>query len=185
MKNISIIALASALAFSTLAIGAGVSTNATTAASGQLGASASASVGGASVGASTSAEVSASASASASASEPGTSSIVSGVSSIVSSAVSGESSMMSSASSSCEQLNTSGMSMAAIDPAALAAVTSVTVDSVGGCAGLPTGTLDAGAGAALGANPNVTAALKTAGFTAGQIVGYTLSGTSLTVYVKA
>ena len=75
--------------------------------------------------------------------------------------------------------------MAAIDPAALAAVTNVTVLSVGSCAGLPSGTLDAGASAALSGNPNVTAALKTAGYTGGQVVGYALSGTSLTVYVKS
>ena len=202
MRNVSIAVLISALAFSTLAIGAGVSTtvggaantatsaatgngstSATTAASGQLAGGASASAGGVSVGASTSA--SADASAGASASEPNTSSVASGVSSIASSALSGESSMASSASSmSCDQVTATGVSMGAIDPAALAAVTNVAVFPVGSCSGLPSGTLDAGAGAALGGNPNVTAALKSAGYTGGQVVGYTLSGTSLTVYVK-
>lgn len=208
MKSVSIAVLVSALAFSTFAVGAGVSTNvrgtvnsatnaatgngstnAATNASGQVNADASASAGGVTVGASTSTEVGAGASTSASA--PGTSSALSSVSSVLSSTesslVSGESSLLGTssmnASMACDQVNSTGVSIGAIDAAALAAVTSVTVFSVADCSGLPSGTLDGGAAAALAGNAKVADAIKAAG-DAGDIVGYHLDGTSLTVYVK-
>jgi len=73
----------------------------------------------------------------------------------------------------------------AIDPSVLAAVTAVTVFSVGECGGLSDLTaIDGGAAATLAAAPSVAAALKDAGESGAQIVGYALDGTSLVVYVK-
>jgi len=196
MRSISIAALIAALTVSTFALGAGVSTNvggtanstisaaagngstnATTAASGDLNAAASASAGG--IGASASTSVDASGGVSGQVSEP--SSLPSGVSSVSSSLLSGGSSL--DPSMACEQANTTGVSLGAIDAAALAAVTTVAVFSVGDCAGLPAGTLEPGASAALAGNTKVAEALKASGYS-GQVLGYRLEGTSLTVYVK-
>ena len=198
MRSISIAALIAALTVSTFALGAGVSTNvggtansatsaaagngstnATTAASGDLNAAASASAGGLGAAASASTSVDASGSVSGGVSEP--SSLPSGTSSISSSLLAGGSSL--DPSMACEQANATGVSLGAIDAAALAAVTSVAVFSVGDCAGLPAGTLEPGASAALAGNAKVSEALKASGYS-GQILGYRLEGTSLTVYVK-
>jgi len=64
-------------------------------------------------------------------------------------------------------------------------VTSVDVFSVTDCSGLTDlATLDASASAALAANPNVAASLQAQGMTNGDIVGYSIDGSSLVVYVR-
>lgn len=194
MRRLSVIALVVALGFATAAAGAGVSTtvggavNSTTNAAtgngstdagnnttGTAGADVAASAGGASLDASASASVNASASVGASASNGGSSAVTS-----ASTAASGA----STASQACDQVNSAGMSMGAIDATALASVSDVTVLTVNDCSGLPEGTLDAGAAAALAGNSAVSAAIDAAGYQGQQVVGYSLDGTSLTVYVK-
>ncbi|HVX72546.1 MAG TPA: hypothetical protein VHB19_07050 [Devosia sp.] len=77
------------------------------------------------------------------------------------------------------------VSVAAIDAAALAAVTNVTVFSLTDCSGLSDlATIDPTAQAAISTNPNVVAAIAAAGYQGQQVVGYMLDGTSLTVIVK-
>jgi hypothetical protein len=154
-----------------------------------------------------SASVSASVSASASVSEPSStvSSALSSASSDLSSAVSSASSELSSTSSevssnlssassdassslaniSCDTLNPSTIATIAIDPTALAAVTDVQVFALGDCAGLPDlAAMDAGATASIGTSPAVATALQAAGETGADIVGYTVEGATLIVYVK-
>ncbi|MEO8757624.1 MAG: hypothetical protein ABI398_07715 [Devosia sp.] len=73
---------------------------------------------------------------------------------------------------------------AALDTAALATVTDVTVFKLTDCASVPTvGAIDGSATAALQANAAVQAAITASGETGAQIVGYMMDGASLTVYV--
>jgi hypothetical protein len=61
----------------------------------------------------------------------------------------------------------------------------VQVFAVNDCAGLPDlATIDATAAATIGASPSVVAALQAAGETGSDIIGYTVDGTTLIVYVK-
>jgi hypothetical protein len=77
------------------------------------------------------------------------------------------------------------VSVAAIDAAALAAVTNVTVFSLTDCSGLSDlATIAPTAQAAISTNPPVVAAIAAAGYQGQQVVGYMLDGTSLTVIVK-
>ena len=86
----------------------------------------------------------------------------------------------------CDDLDIATMNLTAIDVAALAAVTSVTVFAVDDCTGLgDLATLDATALAAIGTNQIVLDALAAAGESGAEIIAYTLDGTSLTVYVRA
>jgi hypothetical protein len=86
----------------------------------------------------------------------------------------------------CDDLDIATMNLTAIDAAALAAVTSVTVFAVDDCTGLgDLATLDATALAAIGTNQIVLDALAAAGESGAEIIAYTLDGTSLTVYVRA
>jgi hypothetical protein len=95
------------------------------------------------------------------------------------------SSMSSGAEPSCDDLDASTIVLVPIDAAALAAVTSVTVFSVSECSSLgDLATIDGSALAAIQANAAVTAALQAEGEVGSEIVGYTLDGTSLTVYVQ-
>ena len=158
-------------------------------------------------------DVSASASASVSVSTSDMSSMSSELSSMISSASSELSSALSSASSelssalssaassemsssasmsssgmepSCDNLDIATMNVGAIDAAALAAVTSVTVFAVDDCSGLgDLATMDATALAAIGTNKRVTDALTAQGEGGAEIVAYRLEGTSLTVYVRS
>lgn len=101
------------------------------------------------------------------------------------SASSGEASAASSGGGSCTDIQNGNVTTSAIDTAALAAVTTVTVFGVDDCTGLGNLTaLDSGAQAALAANPDVTAALQQQGYSGGQIIGYALDGSTLVVYVK-
>jgi hypothetical protein len=145
---------------------------------------------------SVSTEVSVSASGEVSVSTPDVSSALSSVSSELSSAVSSVSSELSSemASSemssgeamSCDTLDTSTMMLTAIDAAALAAVTSVTVFAVDDCSGLGgLAEIDGGAVATLQTNQMVTDALTAQGQAGGEVVAYMIDGTSLTVYVRS
>ncbi len=177
MKSISILALVAALALPGLALAQDVSISAEI---------------------STSAEVSVS--------TPDLSSAVSDVSSAVSSAsseLSGEvssalsaeaSSEMSASSAmssgeagdfSCDTLDTSTMTLTAIDPAALAAVDAVTVFSVNDCTGIGgLAEIDGSAVAALQTHPAVIDALAASGEAGAEIIAYTLDGSSLTVFVR-
>lgn len=101
------------------------------------------------------------------------------------SASSGEASAASSGGGGCTDIQNGNVTTSAIDTAALAAVTTVTVFGVDDCTGLGNLTaLDSGAQAALAANPDVTAALQQQGYSGGQIIGYALDGSTLVVYVK-
>lgn len=127
------------------------------------------------------------------------SSALSSVSSEVSSALSSASSELSSALSSepgpissmepmncgtgTEDLDISSMTLMPIDETALAAVTSVSVVTVSECDGLDQ--IDGNAQATLSTHPAVIAALAAAGEAGGEIIAYTLSDNSLTVYIRA
>jgi hypothetical protein len=126
------------------------------------------------------------------------SSPLSGVSSQVSSALTSASGEVSSALNSSSSMNASSMMMdeqgctdvgtlmtgtMAMDAAALAAVTSVSVVSVDDCSGLPE--TDAGTNAEIAANPLVVDAFAASGQVGAEVVAYTLDGTSLTVYVRS
>ena len=122
------------------------------------------------------------------------SSAVSSVSSELSSAASGASSEMSSSASmsssgmedNCDDLDIATINVGAIDAAALAAVTSVTVFTVDDCSGLgDLATMDATALAAVSTSQVVIDALAAQGESGGEIIAYTLDGTSLTVYVRS
>lgn len=70
-----------------------------------------------------------------------------------------------------------------IDTAALALVTDVTVLAVSDCSNLA----DLSGGSAIAditTNARVEAAIQAAGYTGAEVVGYTLDGTALTVYVR-
>jgi hypothetical protein len=121
------------------------------------------------------------------------SSTLSSVSSELSSAVSSASSELSSESSSmssgeemsCDDLDTATMNVAMLAGADLAAVTSVTIFAVDDCTGLnDLAAIDGGAIATLTTNAMVQQALTAQGEFGGEIVAYTLSDTSLTVYVR-
>jgi hypothetical protein len=84
----------------------------------------------------------------------------------------------------CSELASSTGVGSAMDADVLAAVTSVTVLSVGDCSGLPEATA-AGTYAQVAANPLVVEALAANGQDDGEIVAYTIDGTSLTVYVRS
>jgi hypothetical protein len=121
------------------------------------------------------------------------SSAVSNVSSQMSSALdssnSSQSSMNSSQSSMTDEQNCSDLASntgvgSTMDADMLAAVTSVTVLSVGDCSGLPEATA-AGTYAQVAANPLVVEALAANGQDDGEIVAYTIDGTSLTLYVRS
>jgi hypothetical protein len=114
------------------------------------------------------------------------SSAVSSASSEISSGLSSAvSSMMSSAEEvSCSDLDTSTLLGTALDPATLAAVTSVTVFVVTDCTGL-TFVADGAAMVQLAASEIVADALAASGQVGGEVVAYTLDGTSLTVYVRS
>ncbi|MBN9304471.1 MAG: hypothetical protein BGO82_12825 [Devosia sp. 67-54] len=82
-------------------------------------------------------------------------------------------------------MSPASVSVAPVDAAALAAVTTVTVFSVDDCSGLgDLAAIDPTAQATIGTNAAVTAAIKAAGYDGKQVVGYMLDGTSLTVVVK-
>jgi hypothetical protein len=195
MKKISIIALIAALSVATAAVGAGVTTNAgstvnstTNAATGSSNAGANGNANGganaqvtansSSVGLDVNASASGEADTSTSVSAPDASSMLSPDSSM--------SSMTSSeVSQACADLNGAGMTTTAIDAAALATVQNVTVFSVSDCSGLgDSAALDATTNASLAGNANVAAAIQTSGYAGQQVVGYTLDGTSLTVFLK-
>lgn len=89
------------------------------------------------------------------------------------------------AGASCDTLDTSSIVTGAVDPAALVAVSSVTVFALNDCTSVSDlAAIDAGASAELVSNPNVAAALQAQGYSGAEIVGYALDGSSLTVYVK-
>lgn len=77
--------------------------------------------------------------------------------------------------------DTTQITAPALDAAALAAVTSVTVFAVDDCSGIQA----APDTAAIGTNQAVIDAMAAAGETGAEIVSYTLDGTSLSVYVRS
>ena len=85
----------------------------------------------------------------------------------------------------CGTVSAGNIGTGPMDSAVLAGVTTITVFSTSDCSGLAgLNTLDAGTGAELAANASVAKAITDAGYTGQQIAGYTVDGTSLTVYVK-
>jgi hypothetical protein len=92
----------------------------------------------------------------------------------------------SASQANCDTLQTSAITTVAIDPAALAGVTSVTVLDVSACVSLTDLTVLSGnALADVTTNAQVQAALQSTGQVGAEVVGYTLEGTSLTVYIRA
>lgn len=114
------------------------------------------------------------------------SSVSSSLSSELSSSESGMMSsepMMMNCGNGAEDLDVTMLAYGALDEASLAGVTSVTIVTIGECEGLST--IDGSAQATLGAHPALVAALAAAGESGSEIVAYTLSDGSLTVYVRA
>lgn len=196
MKLISTIALLAALAVTPiLAQSTAVSTGV------DVGGGASVEAGGVSVNTSASAGADANASAgsgtsTSSSNADGTTSSIGSTTSSVSSQLTSDASGLSSsqepvgpngmtADQMCASINSSNLGIAAIDAAALDAVTSVTVLSTSDCSGL-TGVAGAGADiqSSLRSNATVAAALQAQGDVSTEIVGYVLDGTSLTVFVR-
>ena len=87
------------------------------------------------------------------------------------------------AQKSCGDVATTTNTTGTLDAAALAGVTSITVFSSDDCAGSPT-SIDSGAQTSLSSSDAVTKAIADAGYQGQAIIGYSLDGTSLTVYVK-
>ena len=113
------------------------------------------------------------------------SSAVSSASSELSSELSSSTSMSSGEEMTCDNLDASTVNVAMLAPGDLAAITSVTIFAVDDCSSLgDLAAMDAGAIATLTTNPQVQAALNAQGEFGGEITGYTLSDTSLTVYVR-
>lgn len=125
-------------------------------------------------------------------STPDVSSVLSSASSELSSEVSSElpsisssSGMSSGEAMTCDTLDMSSMMLTPIDAAALAAVTSVTVFAVDDCSGIDgLAAIDGGTVATLQTNQMVIDALAAQGEAGGEIVAYTMSDNSLTVYVR-
>ncbi len=91
--------------------------------------------------------------------------------------------MMMNCGTGANDLDVTALAYGALDEASLAAVTSVTVVTIGECDGLEA--IDGSAQATLSAHPAVVAALAAAGESGREIVAYTLTDGSLTVYVRA
>lgn len=190
MKNVSVVALlvGALLTTGALAQDVSVSVDVSVSASGEV----SVSVDPSSVLSSLESEVSSAVSSASSELSSELSSASSELSSAVSSASSELSSSegggngMSQEPTNCgtgtNDLDINGMMLGPMDAAALAAVTSVTVFTVGDCSGL--GAIDGGTQATLGTHPAVVAALAAAGETGAEIVAYALDDASLTVFVK-
>lgn len=184
MKKISILALVVALGFTSATYAQGLS------ASAGVDAGVSASAGGIDVSASTGIDASASTDVSASTSAEASASGEVGASASGEVGISSEmSSMMSSdamaGDMSCTDLDASTIATTDMDAVVIAAATNVTVFDIANCSGLSDlATIDTNVQTNLGANANVVAALQAAGESGSQIIGYTVDGTSLVVYVQ-